>query len=360
MNMIPIYKSTLTRLDLSSVLSYMVDNAIEGESAGQLLAKEIARITTYKGYVALRNPVDAIVYVMELMGADSILLPILCPFVLSSRLEALGKHVQFYDVDIDTMSPIIHHDMSIEYSDTMLRLSMGYFGGVIEDSNTLPQAFLDIPKIEMFWSLEKNMLGDDKTDDETTVSESSENRTAFRIMLLEHNTLCTAGGGAILLLSDKKHAATMKKQIAHLDYWMQLTDFNAGLALTQLRQYNEFVERVEKIVPLYKRAVGRSRHAALPIVLYKNAIPQVFPIMLTSRINDVVKYIRKQGVSCVFSFQHSTLAIMLEMLGSDKEAMLKKYPHATKFVTNLISVPLYAALEKEEIDTIVKVLATLP
>lgn len=359
--MIPIYRSTLTRLDLSSVLSYMVDNVLEGETSGQLLSKEFASHAGYAGGFAFRNPVDAIVHIMELMETRSILLPILAPYVLYARLEAMGMQVQFYDVDTENMRAILHKDTNIVYEEKMLRVGMQFLGGVVEDDESLPMEFLNIPKIELRWSVNvKNKKKGEESDDDEANRNSSVPRPAFQVILLENNTLCTAGGGAVVLVSEKVLLNKMKKKLHYLDKWVPLTDFNAGLALAQLKQIDEFTERVLKIVPMYKSAIQRTRHSTLPLILYKGAIPQCFPILIHTRVNEVIKYIRKQGVECEFPFQKSILGIMMETLTSDKDSMLSLYLHATRYVSNLISVPLYSALDNDEVSTVVKVVSTLP
>lgn len=374
--MIPIYKSTLTRLDLSNVLSYMVENNLEGETSGQQLAKEICNITGYDGAIALRNPVDAVLYAMELKNCNSLLMPVLAPHVLYSRLMSLGKKIQLYDIDIDTMLPLSYPEHPIQYSDTMMNINLGYFGSDFtsyihskstEGTSTL-QEFQDISTIEIAYSLDYASVfcnstqknSDADLDFETSVPIESTKKPDFKIILLENNTLCTAGGGAILLVSGVKLAGALRKKIAYLHSWLALTDFNASLALAQLKQIDEFAKRLEKLLPLYKQAIQRTRHKSLSIIFSKNAMPQCFPIMISSRVNEVVKYIRKQGIESEFPFLKSTLGMLMEKFSSNEERTLELYAHGSKYVTNVISLPLYSALEEEEVSKIVSAISTLP
>lgn len=355
----------------------MVDNTLEGEASGHILAKELCALNGYDGAIALRNPIDAILFAMELAETDELLMPILVPHVLSSRLNSVSKKLQFYDIDIATMLPVFHSDYPIRYGNKMMKLAIRYLGGKLNSQEQLPQEFDEIPTIELSWSFDKSIVqqlskrkdkeGQNSIDTQTKNSSGNkasqflkEKKSEFLIVILENNTMLTAGGGAVLLVSGKNRASALKKKVTYLQSWMALTDFNAGLALAQIKQLSNFVSRIDNILPLYKDAIQRGKHSALPIILHREAIPQCFPIMISSRVNEVTKYIRKQGIECIFPFQTSTLGIMMETLTNDKEKILASYTHGTRYVTNVIGLPCYPALANEEVSKIVSIIASLP
>ena len=337
-------------MDLSSVLSYMVDNELEGKESGNQLAKDICEITEYTVARSLRSPIDAMLYAMEIQGCNTLLMPILAPHAISARLKALGKKVIFYDLDAETMTPFFHQDYPIKYTNDMMYITMQFLGGFVEDVDTLPDEFLQLPSIELCWSIVKH----------SSMSGNLTNKKHnFKIILIEQNTVCTAGGGAVLLVEGKQHATVLKNKVKEAQTWIMLPDFNASLALAQLKQLDEFVARIHTITPLYKSAIQKTRHSVLPSILHKHAVPQCFPIMLSSRVLEVVKRIKKQGIACNFPFQHSTLGVMMETVSNNKDTMLSQYAHAMKYVTNVISVPLYPSLDNEEVGKIVTTISTL-
>ncbi len=377
--MIQVYRNTLTRLDLSSVLTHMVDNSLDGDTTGEHLAKECAQRMHYDIAMSFRSPIDALSVALSIARSEMkkatkqlLLLPVLAP---AAFIQTVNRHehtsVKYYDIDESFIEPSDNeieklHVCTNTYENIVFVRHLHF--GVESKRKTIDEHLqkkkciftIDVKYIP---SKEENMLSDKKSENTPNTTEYP---TDMSIVLCEQNTLFTSGGGAILCVRGKrlsKALRTYKRHIhTYMSQWIHLSDMNAALALTQLAQLNIFTERVREISKVFIDSLQTSRHSILMGASHPNSLLQTLPLCIASRKKELFVFALKQGVEIINAFRYS----ILEMLHSEhdnKETILQtqnEFPNATAGFSKVVCFPLYPSLDNDEVSTISKILTALP
>lgn len=366
--MISLYKNSLSRLDLASVLEQMVQNAIDGIDAGKLLAKQMASLLHCSDGISLRTPSDAILVIIELLRENElnspalILLPVTCSRTLARALHRTQHELFFYDLANDGMSPLINEATFQECrkkteESPVIWIRSYNFGMSHRYSLQLPSLLADIPAVNLGFTIPSATVeesGEQEIPDENPQNTVEE---LFNIVVMEQNSFITSASGAVLCVKERKTARKLRT-VAQSYY--QLSDFNAALAHSQLKQLRSFTEKVVKIREHYVQACTRNRHQILESVLEPDTVLQSFPLKILSGTVEVMKFIQKQKIEAKFAYRNSELSRLLNSLPQQKEQFMQTYPGAMQLLQETIELPLYATLNAEEVHTIAKTLAALP
>jgi dTDP-4-amino-4,6-dideoxygalactose transaminase len=178
---------------------------------------------------------------------------------------------------------------------------------------------------------------------------------AYTIVSLEPEGIITAGGGALLLCRGRKETQALSKLPRQPLPGELLSDLNAALGITQVKNIEKFIEKRKEIAAVFSRSAMRARHRMLSQKGDAENIFFSFPLLLVSGMKDVQAYARKKGIECEAAFNESILAYVAE-----DEAAAKMYPVARSFLLRCLLFPLYPSLTSDSVKQIAQVLSTLP
>lgn len=391
--MIPVYRSTITRLDLSSVLKFMVEDFLGNAAVEDALAKECAERMSCDAALCLRSVSDALRLACRIAaiseeskpdpksdknvknneanktGRQAVFLPALAPAVVYAELaQSADIDPVVYDVHPDLCSePAVHELKRIaeikQNCAQSVFVRIAHFGlyttrTFAQDKSSHRSVTVDISTTPMVF--------DDPSDDiqENAQGEADEGAD-ITIIDCGQNTFFTTGGGAVLCVRGRKLARALRDARA---WEMPLQNMNISLALAQLKQIDTFAERTKKISQTLLGALKQSRHSLAPACFHAKTFLQTLPIFVQSRKKEMISFAHKQGVECAEAFSDSLVArlhapdaaatVFLRDLAADMPA--NKYPGAQAHFSHTACFPLYPSLDNEEAMHVAKVLAALP
>ncbi len=364
--MIPAYRSTVTRLDLSSVLNYMVEDFIHSGRVGDILAQECAQRTRCDYALATCSLSDAMRAACYLAGATeddrcAVFLPVLAPLSLYEVI-ARYKYMEpfLYDVHSDLCTEPSHEDIKTiaeikpSYA-TSLFVRYAHFGmhseAMFSDQHAHGSVTVDIqttPYIE-----------DEVSSNIKTVCSHAD------VIIIDcgFNTIFTSGGGAVICVRGKKLSRALRN---YKKIHTPLQDMNASLALAQLKQIDTFSQRTKTLTKTMLGAIAHSRHTIPTACFDEKSLLQNFPLFLESRKKEILTFAHKNRIECTNAFSNSILAYLCESEHSQSQRLFlhgishKKYSHALSFFSHFLCFPLYPSLDNEEVIHLAKVLSSLP
>ena len=200
--------------------------------------------------------------------------------------------------------------------------------------------------------------------------------TVFSFHPVKHIT--TGEGGAVLtnddnfyerLLMFRNHGITKnnKKFLsqAHGDWYYEMqflgfnyrmTDIQAALGISQLKKLDKFVDRRRKIVEIYNKVSENNPYFDIPVEKgYAYHSYHLYPIRLKDDYKDkrgeIFKLLRKKGLGVQVHYIPVYLHPHYQELGYKKG----ECPVADVFYEKEISLPIYPAMTKEDIDYVTKI-----
>jgi dTDP-4-amino-4,6-dideoxygalactose transaminase len=201
----------------------------------------------------------------------------------------------------------------------------------------------------------------------------------FVLVGMEPDAMVTSGGGTALLARSRGDRNSLRHEQEQLPSDALLSDMNAALGITQVRDLEKYVRRRAEIADAYRNAAMRGRHR-VPVQAGdgENAWPG-FPVMIDGSVPDVVAYARKKGVEAVPAFRDSVIGRYgraareadvpdtddpaVQAQDTDTAAQVideESYPNARKALLRCVLFPLYPSLSGKEVSTIERVIASLP
>ncbi len=392
--MIPLYKNSLARIDLHSVLEKMVQYAIDGFDAGQVLARQLASRLSCTTGIVLRTPQDVFHCTLEVLqetqgnldllssqkkdsassqkkeGKPLFILPITCPKYVVYSLRHMHCDLYFYDVAEDGISPLVQKEelekqMLAHKGAPILWVAVYLFSTSNTQTIKVPPVLRDIASLAIAFTIppQKEEDAQEQTEMQQEQTKKQQKQTEqyfsdydFVAIILEQNTFITGASGMMLCVKTKKHARQLKLLG---QYYLQLSDLNAALAHSQFKQLDSFIKKVLHTKELYSEALARSKYEALDCITEEDAVPLSFPVRCKANVVPLLRFIQKQKVESGLAFRDSYLATFLDNKTEQKN-YISRYPHASKLVQSTILLPLYASLQKDEVQSICKILASLP
>lgn len=413
--MIPVYRSTITRLDLSSVLKFMVEDFLGNAAVEDALAKECAERMSCDAALCLRSVSDALRLACRIAaiseeakpdskskgdatntkhaqhtdakktGRQAVFLPALAPAVLYAELaQSAGIDPVVYDVHPDLCSePAVHELKRIaevkQNCAQSVFVRIAHFGlytarTFAQDKSSHRSVTVDISTTPMVFD---DPAADAQTGAQTDAQQDAQNEADegadITIIDCGQNTFFTTGGGAVLCVRGRKLARALREARA---WEMPLQNMNISLALAQLKQIDTFAERTKKISQTLLGALKQSRHSLAPACFHAKTFLQTLPVFVQSRKKEMISFAHKQGVECAEAFSDSLVARMhapdaaagafLRSFAADLSAGLsaekfaEQYPGAQAHFSHTACFPLYPSLDNEEAMHVAKVLAALP
>ena len=341
--MISVYKPTIKRKDMDSVLTCMVSEEI---GIGSLSHQFISKISTYLGvyngiavssyYHTLSFACDA----LELEPSSAVIVSSLAPRFYLNVLNEMGLIPLIVDVDLDSCT-LLPGEVEKKLPDNPKAILLHYHLGYIPDIEAI--SGFGIPIIADI----SQALGAKKVD----IPCGSE--ASIIIISLEPENIITTGGGGLVLTPKRKIYSILKDIKESSRKHQLLPDLNASLGLTQLKEIENFIDRRKEIENVYSQALMKSRHTILKQCMDCDPPFFSFPVMLVSGMNDVRKYARRKNIETLPAFWDSIVAVVGEELKTD-------FKNAKKISMRCLLFPLYPMLGSKDIELITRILSTLP
>ena len=410
--MIPIFKPSIKRKDMDSVLSCMVSDVIGPATLNERLLKVLCERTGASGGYALRDVARALTLAFRALdlppGARVALSPLL-PWSYLYACREHGLHPVY--VDVTEHSPVLDAEAlaRVQPVDAVVAAAtLGY----APDLERLAE--LGVPIIEDV----SHGLG------ARSGSWSVGSVGSYTICGLEPEHLITAGGGAAVLARGRKERAALKAVADGLPSELFLPDMNAALGLIQALEAERLAERRSEIAEVYSRSAAQSHHKT-PIQHGEGQnVHYSYAIFVETGARDVISYAAKKGIEVVPAFATSILGRAAEVspggssatggsaasdaasAGSTATAVSAAatagsaaaggssaassnlegapaaggarqtdaglppnegklpdegaLPNARRFLLRCLLFPLYPMLKKDEVDLVQRVLSTLP
>ncbi|MFO7849774.1 MAG: DegT/DnrJ/EryC1/StrS family aminotransferase [Spirochaetia bacterium] len=343
--MIPVFKPSIRRKEMDSVLSSLVSDQIGPNVIHRELVKELSGLVEASDGFALREYERAVFLALKalaLQEEDGVVLSVLSPHSYYHILRFLRLNP--IPVDVDSYS------MCIDYDSVEKKVKEGA-KAIIADGS-----FGFIPPLARLAELGVPIIEDATS---TLGGHTGENACGTYgeqvIIRLEQQDLITSGGGTVVLSRKRSGLNHLKQAAEELPEEAYLSDMNAALAKIQIKELDHYFERRKELYSYLLSALKRGRHAAPIQTGEAEPVAYSFPVLIEGSVKDVQTYARKKGVETMRAFSHSLLSYM-----NSSEEDNNAFPHARKILNSCILFPLFPRMPKGDADKIAKVLTTLP
>lgn len=344
--MIPVFKPSIRRKEMDSVLSSLVSDEIGPESVQRELVKELSELTDTAGGFALREYERAValaIDALELERGGGVVLSALSPHTCYRVLESKGLQPLPVDVDSGTMC--------IDVDAVEKRVEEGARAVLVDGPlGFVPQmeriAETGVPIIEEITATLGGHTGE----------RSCGSYGQHVIIRLEAGDLITSGGGTVVLSRKKGSLTKIKHAAEFLPKEAFLPDMNAALARIQIRELDHYFERRRELYSHFFNALRKGKHGAPVQNGEAEAVAYSFPVLVDGAVKEVQSYARKKGVETYRAFAGATISFL-----NENDIMEKgEFPNARRFLNSCILFPLYPRMQKTDAETVGKVLSTLP
>ncbi len=339
---IPVFRPSIKRQDMDSVLSCMVSDHIgPGPYSGQL-ADFLNRGCGTRVCVLLREYERALEICFRCLnlseGAEVILSP-LVPGSYLHVLKNLGLIPVFVDVEKDYAVPTLEHVQEKINGQTGAVVLAGAFGyqwdfGAWESSG--------VPVIE---DISQNY---GSAHDGVFAGQQG----GFVLMRLEPDDLVTSGGGCALLARGERHGAGLGALVKEYDSTIILSDMNAAFGWSQIRDFEKHFDMREELYQLFLSSLRKGKHGYLLNSGQERRVRSSFPVLVKGNRQEIQNYARKKGVDSTLAFQGCCL--------EEEQGNMIDCPVAESLILNCLLFPLYPSMGKANSEVIARVLSTLP
>ena len=344
--MIPIHKPYIKRKELDSVLTCLVSDKIGPGDMGRQMMDIAASYLELPGGTAFREPSHALSFALDVMGIGKGAKVVISPLSPAYYLHVLQKReveVLFADVECDTPCISVSAVESLLPRTPDLLLVHSPLG-LLPDWEGLAE--IGLPVIEDITASVGGHNGYKKC--------GSWGRVV--ICSMEEGDMVTTGGGALVFGRTKQILSAIKQGVQELPKSVLLSDINAALGVVQWQSIESAITKRREIASLYVRSLSLGKHKA---VLQKGESENnnsTFPVLLSGGMSEVRKYAAKKEVETAPAFGETVMAAM----DMEQDRITSICPHAVPFLLRCLLFPLYPALSKQQVETVSRVISTLP
>jgi len=172
------------------------------------------------------------------------------------------------------------------------------------------------------------------------------------LISLAPEDIITCGGGALVLARTRQLASALRKVVESSPLYSPLADMNAALGIAQIAALENFVRVRREIAALFSQSLLKSRHKSLISKLDAENVLSSFPVSLVDGMKEARQYALKKNVDTAPAFADTIAAL--------DDGPAAQCAYARSLVLRCVLFPLYPMLGKRDVETITKVLATLP
>jgi len=338
---IPVFKPSIKRRDMHSVLSCLITDEIGPSTLSNRLTRLASSYLNLQGGLALREYSRAILLSMnslKLKGGDEVIISPLAPLAYLKNIVLEGIKPIFVDIDEENacLDPyLVTKKMNNSVKAIFVHAPLGCIPPDLSQFG-IPLV-LDLS--EAVGVIDSNG--------------SPIAKGTYTVLSMETNAIATCGGGALILARDEVSLTELKNAAEFLGEDSFLADLNASLGLVQWEELPNALEIRSKIRRIFVESLRKGHHGTLcTSAEYSRAVAFSFPVVLSSDVKGVIRYARKMGVETRRAFFNT-------IIEADSEAQ-NHCPKAKKLSMRTILFPLYPSLGKKDIQLISKLLSTLP
>lgn len=382
-----VQSSFIRRKDMDTVLNCLVSDRLNPADYATRLMKMARERLGFDYGLPLRSPMNALSLAFSALGlkaGDHVAISALDPPWVHKTIVADGFEVVWLDVDESSALPsTIGIDKARLAGCKALYLSERW--GMVPD----PAPYRD-SGMYIIEDISHSLGGNAGGIPAGTIG-------TLTMLGLEPASSITGGGGAILYATGKREGQALKNAAETVLNEEKMTDMNAALALSQLRDLDKFLARRAEIAAVYEQSLIRAHRKRLTgfdgmiqggetgsssmngseqgermastLTAVKDgdssasshaagSVPERMHanfgcvIVLDSSVKDVRAYARKKDVDTVMAFEDSCI-----MLGMVPEGSC---PVAASLANRCVAFPLNQRIGKTSAQKIARVLATLP
>lgn len=339
---ISIFKPTIKRKDMNSVLRCLVEERLGPGSYADELASSLADYVGAAGGVAFREisrAVESVLLSLDAAAGSSIVMSALSPSIYFASVKAAGFEPLVVDVDAKSGCLEAAEVAKVVDRGPAAILVHSPLGFVPEMEKLVN---FSVPIIEDFSSCFGAYAG----------GKVCGSFGSYSILSMEEDCIITSAGGVVVLCRTRRELGELKKSIENLDAGCFLPNMNAALALTQLRSIDEYLQKRSEIARVYYNSLSRSGHKPFTQQGDGENVHYSFPVLLNGSLRDAAKYAKAKHIETRAAFADAVIGLP----GLNEQ----DYPNARALSLRSIIFPLYPMLSREQVLQVSKVLSTLP
>ena len=382
---VPVFRPTVKRKDMGSVLSCIVSDKIGPGEISRDLTLRACHLLGHAGGVSLANGYLAVSVALEALGlaaSDAVIVSALAPALWLRVIRDKGMVPLVADVEAESAS--------IDPAQAASLVQKG------AKAIMVPHTMGIVANIEALKSLGLPVMEDASQALGGKIGEAACGGTADICLLsLDPESIITCGGGALVLGRSRQAALALKRIQESSPLYSPLADMNAALGIAQLGALESFVAVRREVAAAYAQALLKSRHVSLVQKIDAENVLSSFPVTLADGMKDVRHYALKKNVETAPAFADTIAALEqsgvppensplagaenvpaaapgtapLDSPGNPSSAVpaVPENPHAVAHCPNARSLvlrcllfPLYPMLGKRDVEAVCRVLSTLP
>jgi dTDP-4-amino-4,6-dideoxygalactose transaminase len=339
---IPLFKPSIRRKDMDSVLTCLVNDAIGPGDENKEFCKAVAKYIHLAGGIALREGSQAARMVFDALGLEpgkEVILSPLSPAYYISLFWEKDLIPVYADVD-PSNGTLRSEEVEKRLSDRTGAVMVHYPLGFVPETERI--ASLGVPVIEDC----TESLG---ANTGTTMGGGI---GRFTLVGTEPRHMITTGGGTVALAKTTRDFGKLRSIASGMPADSFLPDMNAALGVVQLKEIERFIEKRRGIAATYTDAVYKTRHPTLIQQGDAEAVWFSFPVYLETGMNEVRQYTLKKHVETAPAFSSTAFEY-----APDPD---NPCPEAKGLLMRCLLFPLYPTIGRKNAETVAKVLATLP
>ena len=339
---LPVFRPTVKRKDMGSVLSCIVSDKIGPGEISHDLTSRVCHLLGHAGGISLANGYLAVSVALEALGLsapDAVILPALAPALWLRVL--LDKGLVPLVADVDPESASIDPAQAASLVEKSAKAIMvPHTLGIAADIEALRP--LGLPILEDASQALGGKKGEIPCGSEADIC----------LLSLDPEDIITCGGGALVLGRSRPAASALKRIQDSSPLYSPLADMNAALGIAQLGALESFVAVRREVAAAYAQALLKSRHRSLVQKVDAENVLSSFPVTLSDGMKDVRQYALKKSVDTVPAFSDTIAAL--------EESPAAHCVTARSLALRCLLFPLYPMLGKRDVEAVCKVLSTLP
>ncbi|UCB46274.1 MAG: DegT/DnrJ/EryC1/StrS aminotransferase family protein [Spirochaetota bacterium] len=336
--MIRFNKPTIRRKDLESVLNCMIeDDLTPGNHLKQfssLLSKRLSlqEATVFSNYC---SAFEAVFHLMGSQRGDEVIMPSYTRSSVLSTLLKLGVIPILVDLEEDSLMPSIE-DIKRKITNKTKSIIISQLFGVPYDLRRYKE--FHIPLIE---DLDGSMGS--TVDGKTTGSFGD-----FITFNFTDDSIITTGSGGMLGSNDKR----LRELVVESAFVEQLmSDFNASLGISQLVKLSENIERRKKIGEYYDNAVMAGGCSFIGRDEKKDLCYSSYIVRTKTPFEVSTGFFKKNGIPIKRGLDKP----LHRLLDED----VHRFRNTENLYHEIVALPIYPELGKEDIENIVRGIKTV-
>jgi len=340
---LPIFRPTLKRRDMGSVLSCIVSDKLGPGDLVRDLVGRVCQALGAGGGVTVSSPYAGLSLALEALGlapGDGVVLSALAPAVHLRAIRDRGLVPLLADVDPESgcIDPASAGALAANGAKALVA---HHALGFVADLEALRGTGLPVVE-EASQAFGARYAGGAPCGGSGDLS----------LLSLEPEGIVTCGGGALVLARTRPAAAGLRRSSEASPVYAPLPDLNAALGISQVAALERFLAVRREIGAAYAQALLKSRHRPLVQKGEAEPVPFSFPVLLADGMKDARAFALKKGIETLPAFGECAAAV--------DGAAADSCPHARSLMLRCLLFPLYPMLARRDVETVAKVLASLP